>query len=152
MSAVCSPGPRRTTHLDSTLTYDQLTEGFRYDPASQVTQILHQLTASSRVPSGVRKKTCCGVCQGWAPCSPRRSSRICQNSARSRAKKWRPEPAWHRSHETAAPSRGGGQAGVGGLMCEPRSTWRRWWPHGRTPSFVSFISGSVRQEKQRSWH
>ena len=30
-----------------TLTYDDLAEGLRYDPASQVTQILHQLTATS---------------------------------------------------------------------------------------------------------
>ncbi len=48
MSAVCSPNPRRTTHLDSTLTCDQLAEGFSYDPASQVTAISHQLTALSQ--------------------------------------------------------------------------------------------------------
>ena len=29
-----------------TLTYSELAQGFGYDPASQVTQILHQLTVS----------------------------------------------------------------------------------------------------------
>lgn len=47
MAAVCSPAPRRKTDPELSLTYDQLAEGFRYDPASQVTQILHQLTATS---------------------------------------------------------------------------------------------------------
>ncbi len=32
----------------STLTCDQVAEGFRYDPASQVTAISHQLTAVSQ--------------------------------------------------------------------------------------------------------
>jgi len=46
------------------LTYDALAEGFRYDPASQVTQILHQLTATNTqvnkadyVYSGVGNRT-----------------------------------------------------------------------------------------------
>ncbi len=46
MSAICSAGPRRYAQESPTLTYDHLAEGFRYDPASQVTQILHQLGAS----------------------------------------------------------------------------------------------------------
>ncbi len=47
MAAVCSPAPRRKTDPELPLTYDHLAEGFTYDPASQVTQILHQLTATS---------------------------------------------------------------------------------------------------------
>jgi YD repeat-containing protein len=47
MSADYSPGLRRHADQDRALTYDQPAEGFRYDPASQVTTILHQLTASS---------------------------------------------------------------------------------------------------------
>jgi len=47
MAAVCSPCPRRKTDPELPLTYDHLAEGFTYDPASQVTQILHQLTATS---------------------------------------------------------------------------------------------------------
>ncbi len=46
MSAVCSPGPPRYAQESPTLTCDQIAQGFRYDPASQVTQILHQLGAS----------------------------------------------------------------------------------------------------------
>ncbi|MEK9141135.1 MAG: RHS repeat domain-containing protein, partial [Nitrospirota bacterium] len=38
---------RTSTHLTSTVTYDDLAEALPYDPASQVTQILHQLTATS---------------------------------------------------------------------------------------------------------
>ena len=43
LSSRCSP----LVHRDSALTYDEPAEGLRYDPASQVTQILHQLTATS---------------------------------------------------------------------------------------------------------
>jgi YD repeat-containing protein len=42
--AGCLP---RNASQDSALTYDELAQGFSYDPASQVTQILHQLTATS---------------------------------------------------------------------------------------------------------
>ncbi|MDH5668632.1 MAG: hypothetical protein OEY86_11525 [Nitrospira sp.] len=47
MFTVCSPRPRQNKDQASVLTYDPLAEGFRYDPASQVTNILHQLTATS---------------------------------------------------------------------------------------------------------
>lgn len=47
MSAVCSPGPLRKAQEGPTLTYDHLAQGFSYDPASQVTSILHQLTPTS---------------------------------------------------------------------------------------------------------
>lgn len=47
MSAVLSDCSRRITHQDPALTYDELAQGLPYDPASQVTNILHQLTATS---------------------------------------------------------------------------------------------------------
>ncbi|MDH5668631.1 MAG: hypothetical protein OEY86_11520 [Nitrospira sp.] len=47
MSALRSPALLRKAEGDSALTYDDRAEGFRYDPASQVTNILHQITASS---------------------------------------------------------------------------------------------------------
>ena len=43
LSSRCSP----LVHRDSAFAYDELAEALRYDPASQVTQILHQLTATS---------------------------------------------------------------------------------------------------------
>ncbi len=46
MAAVCSPCPRRKTDPELPLTYAQLAQGFTYDPASQVTAILHQLGAT----------------------------------------------------------------------------------------------------------
>ncbi|MBX3306822.1 MAG: hypothetical protein KF751_12315 [Nitrospira sp.] len=40
--------PRAGLHAGALpLTYDEHAEGFRYDPASQVTNILHQLTATA---------------------------------------------------------------------------------------------------------
>ena len=47
MPAILSSCPQRHTREASALTYGKLAEGLRYDPASQVTQILHQLTATS---------------------------------------------------------------------------------------------------------
>ena len=47
MSALLSSGPRRITQPATAFTYDQLAEGLGYDPASQVTQVLHQITATS---------------------------------------------------------------------------------------------------------
>ena len=47
MPIALSSCPSPLAHQPSTLTYGQLTEGLGYDPASQVTQILHQLTATS---------------------------------------------------------------------------------------------------------
>ena len=47
MPASLSSSPRRRADQDLTLTYGGLAEGFRYDPASQVTTILHQLTATN---------------------------------------------------------------------------------------------------------
>ena len=38
---------RTSTHLTPTLTCDDLAQGLRYDPASQVTNIVHQIVASS---------------------------------------------------------------------------------------------------------
>ncbi|MFO0697905.1 MAG: RHS repeat-associated core domain-containing protein [Nitrospira sp.] len=46
MAVVLSSCPPRNASQDAALTYDQLAEGFRYDPASQVQQILHQLGAT----------------------------------------------------------------------------------------------------------
>ena len=43
LSSRCSP----LVHRDSAFAYDDPAEGLGYDPASQVTQILHQLTATS---------------------------------------------------------------------------------------------------------
>lgn len=37
------------------------------------------------------------------------------------------------SHEIVAPSKADERFGVGGLTCEPRSTWRHWLPPERTP-------------------
>jgi len=45
MSALLSSPPRQA-HQEPVLTYDRLVQGFRYDPASQVQQILHQLGAN----------------------------------------------------------------------------------------------------------
>jgi len=47
MPASLSSSPRRRADQDLTLTYGGLAKGFRYDPASQVTTILHQLTATN---------------------------------------------------------------------------------------------------------
>ena len=46
MSAVRSSSPSHAPQA-TTLTYGHLAEGLGYDPASQVTAILHQLTATS---------------------------------------------------------------------------------------------------------
>ncbi|CUS39092.1 conserved hypothetical protein [Candidatus Nitrospira nitrosa] len=46
MTAVCSSCPPRKVEFELPLTCDELTEGFRYDPALQVQQILHQLGAT----------------------------------------------------------------------------------------------------------
>ncbi len=43
---VSSPCPPHA-HRARTLTCDEMAKGLRYDPASQVTSILHQLTATS---------------------------------------------------------------------------------------------------------
>ncbi len=47
MVAILSSRSPGLADQDSGLTYDDLAEGLPYDPASQVTNILHQLTASS---------------------------------------------------------------------------------------------------------
>ncbi|MFO0700129.1 MAG: lipid II-degrading bacteriocin [Nitrospira sp.] len=46
MPSVLSLCPSQIVYTDSVVTYDEIAEGFRYDPASQVTNILHQLGAS----------------------------------------------------------------------------------------------------------
>ena len=43
LSSRCSP----LVHRDAAFAYDEPAEALRYDPASQVTNILHQLTATS---------------------------------------------------------------------------------------------------------
>ena len=47
MSAVLTSPRLSSSPSDSALTYDNLARGLSYDPASQVTNILHQLTATS---------------------------------------------------------------------------------------------------------
>ncbi len=47
MSSTCSSCCAPLVHRESALTYDEPAEALRYDPASQVTNILHQLTATS---------------------------------------------------------------------------------------------------------
>lgn len=47
MPALLSSGPRQHAHQTIPLTYDELAEGLPYNPASQVTNIRHQLTATS---------------------------------------------------------------------------------------------------------
>ncbi|MDH5669970.1 MAG: hypothetical protein OEY86_18365 [Nitrospira sp.] len=42
-----SPSLSSSAHPDRPLTYDHLAMGLLYDPASQVTNILHQITASA---------------------------------------------------------------------------------------------------------
>ncbi|HRB17851.1 MAG TPA: hypothetical protein PK224_18785 [Nitrospira sp.] len=46
MSSLLAECPPRNRRRPNALTYDEPAEGFRYDPASQVQQILHKLGAS----------------------------------------------------------------------------------------------------------